>query len=911
MAIDKKRLDDYIYYINSLLKQEDFYDTYMEGINKGNNKYTIAQRFQKKKFDLDWVEAIEECVVSLDTIVRNPRKFIVVEEDIVDVSLARNITTESVKHLATHTNYIASVKPDGMVIPSKILNTSKEESFEVYENRFIYTLLLKLHQFVSTRFEAVRRAAITSDNFTVSVESEYQVEKEKIKYKMETWLEMPLDEVLKADPTQLTDVERIVRLQNVVSGFMASPFAKQMVSCALVRPPIIRTNVILKNPDFKKALVLWQFIDSYQQTGYEIKSINETAELPAGNQQKFANLIYLNNLLTESIVRTRTAEEDVKGEEEQKKDEKIQANEYVTKNIDDFVPDDFPELKLSMFETKRLFTHLPEIGEISVADQRKIAHAIERCLLQYKINKAKTDSEEQARLMRRLMDEETKAKVAALKAAKAAEKKKAKEMADAEKRFAKEQREQRKIEKERARREAEERAERLRIEEEQAMRERLAAEQKEAERRIVEENERLEMIYNAVKSRLDVERQTMRDQLERERQLQFLEPIESEAMLRLRRKEQQRIRQMRHKQELALRELITAHYQDMERQQQQAILDMEQIADMCDFDIFDDSDVGGASEAITPTEQRVREAAEQAANQAVEDYAAAKAFDEARAKEQAVWQAMEDAKARRDSEKEEEIRQQLAEHQAQEGDEQEPQEIEQEAQEAKQDLAEEVDIADEDIPEIDTSLTTRDAEGRNEFAHRLAEEEARALAGEEEEDPTAARSEMSSNVPQSFAPTANKSVLDDEDDDIDIGFSGFEAPLDATAKYEVNYGRAAKGAQEGHIVRPSAMIKPNLAQLNEDWDFAATDELTKKEEAETKEEAKETSTEKVEIRGGTVQPRGRRNEPLQQAAVFMPKPRNTVSATTATLDEILGNRALVGNNEEEDDKKKKKKRFHW
>lgn len=89
-VIDKGRLEEYIYYITSLLKQEDFYDTYINGIKSGKSKYEMSQRFQKKRFDLDWVEQIEDCIISLDNIVRNPRKFIVVEEDIVDISLARN-----------------------------------------------------------------------------------------------------------------------------------------------------------------------------------------------------------------------------------------------------------------------------------------------------------------------------------------------------------------------------------------------------------------------------------------------------------------------------------------------------------------------------------------------------------------------------------------------------------------------------------------------------------------------------------------------------------------------------------------------------------------------------------------------------------------------------------------------------
>ncbi len=855
MAIDKKRLDDYIYYINSLLKQEDFYDTYMEGINKGNNKYTIDQRFQKKKFDLDWVEAIEDCVVSLDNIVRNPRKFIVIEEDIVDVSLARSITTESVKHLATHTNYIAAVKEDGSVIPSKILNTSKEESFEVYENRFIYTLLLKLSQFINTRFEAVRRSQASSDMFTVNVQSDYAVGKEKVKYSMKTILEMPLDEVLKADPTQLTDVERIARLQNVVSGFMGSPFAKTMVSCALVRPPIVRTNVILKNPDFKKALVLWQFIDSYQQTGYEIKSINETADLPAGNQQKFANLIYLNNLLTESIVRTRTSDEDIHGEEEEKKQEKVQANEYVTKNIDDFVPDDFPELKLSMFETRRLFTHLPEIGEISKADERKINSAIQRCLLQYKINKAKSDSEEQARLMRKLMEEETKAKVAALKAAKEAEKKAAKEKVEAEKRHQREMREAAKLAKEKAAREAAELAERIRLEEEEAMRQRLKSEQEEAERRIIEENRRLTAIYEGVKARVEEEKRALKEQLEREKRLQFLEPIEADAMLKLRKKEQQRIRQMRATQEVALRELITAHYQDMERQQQQAILDMEQIADMCDFDIFDDAP-GGDFAPVSTAHVEANEPATES---------------EAPSTESNVAPVEAEASAEQESD----------------------------AEANKPRLSTEVEfVNDEDIPEMDTSLTTRNAEGENEFARRLIDEENRA----DEEDPTAARSELSAYTPQSYAPKADEA--EDEDDDVDISFTGFDAPIDATAKYSVNYGGAAQSAGQGHLVRPSSVmgVKPQVSQLDDEWDFDDTAALERKETE--KEEAKP-----LDIRGKTVQPaEGKAKKPTAPAGFAVYKPRNTVSATSTAIDDILNNTNLVGNVEEDDPKGKKKKK---
>ena len=153
-----KFYEDTVYQIINLLKQGEFYPKYIESIDAGKHDYKISQVYTKKNYSTEWIDKLEECIVALDTIVRNPRKFIVIEEDIVDISLARSISVESVKHLSQHTNLISSVTKDGMVIPSKILNTSKEESFEIYENRFIYTLLLKIRDFIEIRSTAIKNA---------------------------------------------------------------------------------------------------------------------------------------------------------------------------------------------------------------------------------------------------------------------------------------------------------------------------------------------------------------------------------------------------------------------------------------------------------------------------------------------------------------------------------------------------------------------------------------------------------------------------------------------------------------------------------------------------------------------------------------------------------------------------------
>ena len=585
---DKKRYDEYLYYLSTLLKQEDFYSDFSDQISQGKNSFQVSQRFQKQIFDESWIDTLEDCIVALDTIVRNPRKFIVVEEDIVDISLARSISVESVKHLAQHTNFISSVTKDGMVIPSKILNTSKEESYEIYENRFIYTLLLKTKDFIGRRYNLIKQANANSDQIVVNVTSDFGLDKESnITYTMSTTANMPVESVVGTTEDH-TLIERVERINSIVSSFLASPFAKEMVSCALVRPPITRTNVILKDPNFKKALVLWQFIESYNKVGFEVETVTETRDLAPAVAEKYRDLIYLNTLVIESMA--ARAEGGIIEEKELEKQKNLE-NEYLTKNIDDFVPDDFPQLHMDLHEIRRLYTTVPGEREVPMEDLKKMNAALDRVIRQHKINIAKEDSARQKALLKQQLKEEEQLKLEALKQAekdaKEAEKRRKqeeKERIRAQKEAEKALKEAEKAEKERIRREKREAHDRIVRAEERLMRLRLCQEEAEMEKRLAAEKERLEAIQRSEVERMETEKQLLAEQLEREKAMSYIAPIEGEALLLLRKKEIRRIEEMRRAQEQTMQELITTHYADMEAQQRQAIIDMEELAQLINFD---------------------------------------------------------------------------------------------------------------------------------------------------------------------------------------------------------------------------------------------------------------------------------------------------------------------------------------
>ena len=320
MADNKITREVYRQYANkivSVLNKEDFYEQFKKRVDKGASSFKLAKKRLVQDISIDWIDTIESILPNLDTIVRNPRKFIVQEEDIVDVSLARSISTESVKYLAQHTNMISKVdEKTGDVTPSKILNITKEESFEIYENRFIYTLLLKLKDFVTMRYDKIKKASATQDVLELDIESRFNLPSKKITYRTEYFAQLSFDEVMRLDPDTLTKIERVAKIDRIITDFLSSSFAKSMRNSAPVRPPIMRTNVILKEPNFKKALTLWQFVETYQQTaGFSTSDEVEDYEIDPESAQRLSSMITLNTMVFESLYDQCEADMDMEDKE--------------------------------------------------------------------------------------------------------------------------------------------------------------------------------------------------------------------------------------------------------------------------------------------------------------------------------------------------------------------------------------------------------------------------------------------------------------------------------------------------------------------------------------------------------------------------------------------------------------------
>lgn len=232
-----------------------------------NSILEVKTDYERKEFNYSWIDVLEDALPYLDNILRNPKRFIINEEEIVKVELARKVTVESVIHLTQHTNLIQDIdKKTGDVRPSKILNINKDENLDTYENRFVYTLINNLIHFFEERKE------------NISDES-YYYNRKNFKYKASTYvgseninisLNLSTNDENKTQAskeTGLTIAERLKAIKIQLDGFTCSELMQTLSKLHVppVRSPIRKTNVILKNPNFQKAEQLWNYLQSYNQ----------------------------------------------------------------------------------------------------------------------------------------------------------------------------------------------------------------------------------------------------------------------------------------------------------------------------------------------------------------------------------------------------------------------------------------------------------------------------------------------------------------------------------------------------------------------------------------------------------------------------------------------------------------------
>lgn len=251
------------------LEDDRYFQYLFEMIQAGDNTMQQKHRIFHKVVDERWLTVVEEGIEAIFNIVDKPRRFIATTEEVVPVALAKKITADSVRHLSQNTQFIASNEA-GEIQPTRILNVTSEESFDLYENRFVYHLIQRLFAFVDKRTDVIFWSTGDETCNVMSMESKVDDAYEEISYKVEMTIKNRQSYV-ENDTDHMDLFKRIDRVRRMSRTLRTSSFCDIMNGCARVHSPIQRTNLMMKDPNYRKCYQLWQFIESYDEVGYTIE----------------------------------------------------------------------------------------------------------------------------------------------------------------------------------------------------------------------------------------------------------------------------------------------------------------------------------------------------------------------------------------------------------------------------------------------------------------------------------------------------------------------------------------------------------------------------------------------------------------------------------------------------------------
>ena len=258
MTKDEKNVDE----LDELAKKKK--NKFLKSLE--SNMY-FKSTFSGDSLSFEWIDQIEFACPYLDIIVRNPKLTLIREERVVNVEKSKKVTVESIKDLSRHTNYISKYDEEkNYVEPSKILNVFNEETYNIYENRFLYTLIKQVESFVLKKEEELKDFKYNDTKvleYSATTKTDYEKINIELRMNSESFPDDNPDSKFE-DEIKMAKL-RIKRIKDYIKSWNNSELFKELerLHITLVNPPLKKTNILLKNPNFQIAVRLWDYLQKY------------------------------------------------------------------------------------------------------------------------------------------------------------------------------------------------------------------------------------------------------------------------------------------------------------------------------------------------------------------------------------------------------------------------------------------------------------------------------------------------------------------------------------------------------------------------------------------------------------------------------------------------------------------------
>ena len=287
----------YVKSVMRALSSSDFYEYFMTSLAYADNEFQFSNRRMEKIVDTSWVDTIETALEGFQNIIASPRNIIKEEELIVNVANAKKTGDDVVRHLAQHASLVEDFNEDtGDVRPNRLMQKYREDTIGLYENRVVFTTLEMAYQFVKIRHDALFEAM--SDEFGAKLKLRSDMTSATETVHMDMFLHIrDIDSALETDDKNREVFDRISRMYRILATYMNSHFAQKLAKQPRVKGTITKTNVLKKNPSYRKIVELFEFLRGYGDVGYTIKIIEQNPVISETFERDIYHNILFNYLV--------------------------------------------------------------------------------------------------------------------------------------------------------------------------------------------------------------------------------------------------------------------------------------------------------------------------------------------------------------------------------------------------------------------------------------------------------------------------------------------------------------------------------------------------------------------------------------------------------------------------------------
>lgn len=355
-------------YMQDMLKSDFTHNYIEEALKDGDEgKDSIFGKTNEKVIDMDWVIAIEETLPYIQKAIDEQSRFIKQAENVVRIKKAK-----------------------------KILTAEREEGFAIYENRVLLTLIHKALMFVDDKYSKMKDVPNDSYN-NITMNRHLELNQQKLDFSVNYVNENheSLAEDLDVEDIEsLSDFDRIRRIRQGLNECLATPLMKEIAKEPQVKPPLTQTNLLKENPNFKKAVELWSFLDTYKKQGFELVGEEYNGKMTDENKedvylamefQHFMMSITTNPALRK-MLQEKYEEENALAKEEADRPEKVKEmvleaqTEAVSKEEIEKLTAEITELKQKIAEQKQKIEEQANIiktqeGKIAALENERESHA--------------------------------------------------------------------------------------------------------------------------------------------------------------------------------------------------------------------------------------------------------------------------------------------------------------------------------------------------------------------------------------------------------------------------------------------------------------------------------------------------------------------------------------------------------